>query len=477
MSLKNIALKGIVWSFLQLSSNQIISFSVNIVLARLLMPKDFGLIAMLSVFIGIGNALINSGLSSSLIRSEEIDEEDYTTVFYFNLLGSFMIYSLFFIAAPYIAKFYEQDLLITIIRVYGLTFIINAFSTIQTTRLTKLMDFKTQMKVSVPSLIVSGTLGICLANLNYGVWSLVYMAICQSIISSIQLWYWAKWKPLWCFKKNKFKKHFKFGTNLLFSSVLDILYSSSYTIIIGKFFAPAQVGYFNRADTLQMLPVGNISTIITKVSYPLFSTIQNDNIKLKQVYKRIMEMVLYLVVPILLIMSALAEPLFRFLFTDKWLPAVPYFRILCLTGILYPIHSYNLQILKVKGRSDLFFKLEIIKKIIMTIVLIISFQYGIYGLLYGSIITSVIAFFINTHYSGKFLNYTAWEQFKDLLPTILIGMLIGFCTFKLDILFHKYTDFVRLILGTTIGLSSYLLTTYLLRINAFFEIIKILRRR
>jgi len=477
MSLKKQAIQGVIWSSIQLYGNQIISFSVSIILARLLLPKEFGLIAMLSVFIGVGNALINSGLTSSLIRSEEVDEEDYATVFYFNLIGSLIIYWLFFFTAPLIATFYKQTFLIAIIRIYGLTFIINAFSTIQLTRLTKMMDFKTQMKVSVPSLIFSGLLGIYLAYLGFGVWSLVYMAICQSLIHSIQLWYWSKWKPLWCFKMDKFKKHFKFGVNLLFSSILDIIYNSSYTIIIGKFFAPTQVGYYNRADTLQMLPVGNISSIITKVSYPLFSSIQNDDLKLKSIYKRIMQMVLYLVVPTLLIMSALAEPLFRFLFTDKWLPAVSYFRIICFTGILYPIHSYNLQILKIKGRSDLFFKLEIIKKIVMSVILIISFQYGIYGLLYGGVLNSIIAFFINTHYSGKFLNYSAWEQTKDLLPTIFVGILIGFCIFKLDMLISEMSDFLRLAIGGMSGVSIYIIITYLFKFNSFSEIIQILKRK
>jgi teichuronic acid exporter len=477
MSLKNNLIKGLFWSSIQLYGNQLITFSVSIILARLILPEEFGLIAMLSVFIGIGNALINSGLTSSLTRAENVDEEDYSTVFFFNLAGSIFVYLLFYILGPFIAKFYEQDQLINIIRIYGVTFIINAFSTVQLTRLNKNLDFKTQVKVNIPSLIISGILGILLAIYNYGVWSLVYMSICQSIVNTIQLWYWSRWKPILCFKKDKFKTHFKFGINLLFSSILDIIFNGSYTIIIGKFFSPIQVGYYNRADSLQMLPVGNISSIINKVTYPLFSSIHNDNLKLKDIYKRIMKAILYILVPILVIMSALAEPLFRFLFTEKWLNSVPYFRILCAAGILYPIHSYNLQILKIKGRSDLFFRLEVIKKIMMSFILIISFQFGIYGLLYGSILNSILALFINTYFSGKFINYPLIEQINDILPTIIVGILIGTIVFFIDTYLLHFSDIVRLIIGSINGISIFLIITYILKFTSLKEIIIILKKQ
>lgn len=446
-------------------------------LARLLLPAEFGLIAMLSVFIGIGNALINSGLTSSLTRTEILDEDDYSTVFYFNIVGSLFVYGLLFLLAPLIASFYNQNLLISVIRVYGIIFIINSFSTVQLTRLNIIMDFKTQMKVSVPSLIISGLIGVLFAKYNFGVWSLVYMAISQSILNTIQLWYWSNWKPILVFKKEKFFKHFRFGVNLLLSSILDIVFSGSYTIIIGKYFAPVQVGFYNRADSLQMLPVGNISSVINKVTYPMFSSIQSDTAKLKNIYKRIMKMIIFLVVPTLFIMSALAEPLFRFLFTDKWIQSVPYFRLLCFTGVLYPIHSYNLQILKVKGRSDLFLKLEIIKKIIMCLILIVSFQFGIYGLLYGSIINSVIALFINASFSGKLINYPLREQASDLLPTIFVGVIIGLIVYLIDTFLFQFQDVLRILIGGITGVCIYTLITYVFKFSSFKEIVQILNKQ
>lgn len=479
MSLKKQALSGVFWSTIQQFSSQGIGFIVSVILARLLVPAEFGLIAMLGIFIGIGTALINGGLTMSLIRSQDLDDEDYSTVFFFNLVGSIIIYSVVFIAAPLISDFYNQDLLTSIIRVYSITFIINAFSAIQTTRLFKKMDFKTQMKVSIPSLIIGSIVGITMAYNGYGVWSLVWSAIIQSFVATIQLWYWSKWMPLWIFNIEKFKYHFHYGVKLMSSGILDIIFTNAYTIIIGKFFAPAQVGYYNRADTLQMLPVGNISSIITKVSFPLFSSIQEDNIRLKSVYKRIMQMVIFLVAPTLIIMAVLAEPMFRLLFTDKWLPAVPYFQILCFNGILYPIHSYNLQILNVKGRSDLFLKLEIIKKILVVLVILFSFRFGIYGLLYGGVITSILCFFINTHYSGKFLNYSAWEQTKDLLPIILLSLVIGCIVYFCDQFLLNYFpfDFIRLFIGGIIGSSLFIISAYFLKMNSLFELIKIIKRQ
>lgn len=479
MSLKKQALSGVFWSFLQLFSTQVIGFIVSIILARLLRPSEFGLIAMLGIFISIGTTLINSGLTQSLIRSENIDEEDFSTVFIFNLIGSLFIYGFIFVTAPVIATFYKQELLTSIIRVYSVTFIINAFSAIQTTRLNKKLDFKTQMKVSIPSLIIGSTVGIAMALNNYGVWSLVWSAVIQSLMATIQMWYWTKWKPVWAFNWKKFNYHFHYGVKLMFSGILDTVFRNAYSVIIGKFFAPAQVGFYNRADSLQMLPAGTISSIITKVSFPLFASIQNDDERLKSIFKRIMQMVIFLVTPTLVLMGVLAEPLFRFLFTEKWLPAVPYFQILCVNGVLYPIHGYNLQILNVKGRSDLFLKLEIIKKILVVVVILISFQFGIFGLLYGSVTTSLICFFINAYYSGKFINYTAWQQTKDLLPIIMLSLLIGLIVYYFDELLLNISanDFVRLLAGSVIGIILYSITAFLFKMNSLFELIIIIKRK
>ena len=479
MSLKKQALSGVFWTSLQLLGTQGLSLGVSLILARLLLPAEFGLIAMLGIFIGIGSTLIGGGLTQSLIRSENLDEEDYATVFYFNLVGSVVIYVITFIAAPYIAAFYKQELLTNVVRLYTTTFIINAFSAIQITRLTKNLDFKTQTKVAVPSLIIGSTVGIVMAYKGFGVWSLVWSGIVQAIASTMQLWIWAEWFPQRVFNIQKFKYHFNYGVKLMFSGVLDALFTNAYIIIIGKFFAPAQVGFYSRADTLSILPVGIVNAVITKVTFPLFSSIQNDDERLKMVYKKIMQMVVFLVAPLLVLMAALAEPLFRFLFTEKWMPAVPYFQILCFTGIMYPIHGYNLQILIVKGRSDLFLKLEILKKVMIALVIVISFQYGIYGLLYGGLLLSVVGFFVNTHFSGKYLSYTSWQQTKDLLPMIVLSIAVGGLVYFMDyfLKINSITDFFRLSIGGCTGVLLYFSITYLFKISALSELIAIIKRK
>ena len=479
MSLKKQAISSVFWTSLQQFSNQGVSFIVSLILARLLMPEEFGLIALISVFISIGKSLMDVGLNQSLIRSSNVNKEDFDTVFIFNLVGSITIYILIFLVAPLISDFYHQPLLTKIVRVYSLVIVINAFDVIQTTQLVKNLKFKTQMKISVPSLIIGGTTGITLAYNGFGVWSLVWSGIVQSATAAIQLWFWSDWRPSLNFSKEKFKEHFHFGYKLTLSSLLDTLFNNVYTILIGKFFAPAMVGFYNRADTLKQLPVTNIGSILNKVTFPLFSKVQHDDVVLKNLYKKLMQLVIYIVAPIILFMSALAEPLFRFLFTEKWLPAVPYFQILCWNGILYPIHSYNLNILKVKGRSDLFLKLEIIKKITISLMIIVSFQFGIYGLLYSSVIFSFVGFFINTYYSGRFINYKSWEQIKDIFPTILLAtvcaVLIYFFDRNFQTFFHY--DFLRLMIASFFGLIVYISISLAFKIQSLFELINIIKRK
>ncbi len=467
------------WTLIQQFSTQGIGFVVSIVLARLLLPEQFGLIAMLGIFVGLGTNLLESGLGQSLIRTTNPDLEDYSTVFYFNLVGSFIVYFIIFFCAPYIAIFYSQPQLESITRWYCLIFITNALSSIHYTRLTKQMLFKKELTITIPSLILSSIVGITMAYSGYGVWSLVASGLTQSLAVAVQMWIRSDWRPVLSFNKEKFKYHFDYGYKLTLSGILDTLFTNAYVIIIGKYFAPAQVGFYNRADTLKQLPVSNISNVLNKVTFPLFAQVKDDDVRLKDIYRKIMQMVLFFVAPILLIMAALGEPLFRFLFTEKWLPAVPYFQILCWAGILYPIHAYNLNILKVKGRSDLFLKLEIIKRTMVGLIIAMSLPYGIYGLLYGGIITSVLAFFINTYYSGKFLNYSSWHQMVDVLPTLILATISGASVCLMDQYFQQYliSDFLRLVLGTAIGTIIFLLLSKLFKLNTMNELINIIKKQ
>ncbi len=478
MSLRKQATSGMVWTFAQQFGNQLIGFVVSLILARLLLPEEFGLIGMIAIFIAIGNSLLNSGLTQSLIRGEDLDQEDFSTVFYFNVAASILLYVLLYFLAPIIADFYDRPILINIVRVYCLTFITSAFSAVQMARLTKSMDFKTLAIIGIPSNILGGIVGVTMAYMGYGVWSLVWSYMCTTLGRTIQLWIYSKWSPSFMFSKAKFKDHFNFGYKLTLSGLLNTIYDNIYIIVIGRFFSASQVGLYTRAQTMKQLPVTNLSNALNKVTYPLFSKIQNDDVRLKRVYKQLMQMVVFVITPVLVFMAVLAEPLFRFLFTEKWVPAVPYFQILCATGILYPIHMYNLNVLKVKGRSDLFLKLEVIKKIVITITVIIALQFGIFALLYGQVLTSIIAFIINTHYTGKFINYNTIEQSKDISPVLFYAFICGAGIYFFDRMFlANFMDIIRILGSSILGSLVYLLFAYFFQFDIFNHFKKLILRR
>lgn len=469
--LRQKTLSGVFWTFTQQFGVQLINFVVSIVLARLLLPEEFGLIGMIAIFVSLGNTLMDSGLTSSLIRTQEPDQRDFSSVFFINVFGSLVIYVVLCFFSPLIADFFNQEVLSLIIRVYCLSFIVRSFSAVQLAKLTQQMDFKIQMTITIPSLLIGGVVGVTMAHLGFGVWSLVYMNLLQAILVSLQLWFRINWRPALVFDWERLKYHFNFGYKLTLSGVLNTVYDNIYNIIIGKYFSAVQLGYFARAQSLKQLPVANISTALNKVTYPMFAKIQDNDIQLRAMYKRIMQQVLFWVTPILVLSGVLGEPLFRFLLTDKWLPAVPYFQILCLVGIMYPLNAYNLNILKVKGRSDLFLRLEIIKKVLITIGIIAAVPFGVYGLLWIQVILSALSFFINTYYSGKFINYPAMAQIRDVFPVFGVAIMAGVFTYFLDIQIAKIFNFdlVRLCVGLILGMLVYFIFSYIGKISALSD--------
>lgn len=477
MSLKRRALKGAVWTYIQQFGTQFISFIVSIFLARILLPEEFGLIGMIAIFMGLGTTLFEGGMTSSLIRTEKLEDSDYSTVFIFNLLVSIGVYLIIFICAPFIADFYHQPQLINITRVYTLSFVFSAFGSVQNTILTKTMDFKKQTLLTIPALLVATIVALVMAINDFGVWSLVGMTLTNTFVLSCSLWVSSKWKPRFIFSKDKFRKHFNYGYKLTLSGVLDIFFTNIYQIVIGRFFSASIVGYYTRANQLMMMPIGNVSTALNKVAFPLFAEMQNDENRLRNAYKKIMLLVLFIINPIIVLMMVLAEPLTVFLFTDKWLPMVPLFQIICLSGLLYPLHLYNLLILQVKGRSDLFLKLEIVKKVLSTVVLIISFYFGLYGLLWGQLVFSILALFMNTYFAGNMINYDMQNQLKDMLPLFVLVAFVGICTYSLDyFILSSLSDIVRLTVSSTFGCVLYIAISSIFKFNSFLEIKNIILR-
>jgi teichuronic acid exporter len=470
MSLRKEALSGMIWTYFQQFGSQLISFGVSIVLARLIMPEEFGLIGMIAIFMGLGTALFQGGLTSSLIRTKELTEDDYSTVFFFNLAGSFVIYGVLFLAAPWISEFYKQPTLVNITRVYGLTYILSAFGTVQNTILTKELKFKKQAIISLPALVISSSIGLVMAYFNYGVWSLVVSALVNTLVISILLWISSDWYPKRIFSVEKFQQHFHYGYKLTLSSILDIIFTNIYQIVIGRYYSPALVGYYTRANSLMMLPVGNVSGALNRVIFPLFSKVQDDIPRFRNAYKQIMQMVLFIITPIIVLMALLAKPLIILLFTDKWIAVVPIFQIICFTGVLYPIHKYNLLVLQVKGRSDLFLKLEVIKKVALSVILIVSFFYGFYALLWGQLLFSIVALLINTHYAGRMLEYTMMQQLKDIAPVFAFAMIMGVVTYFVANALKDYNNITQLLVAGLSGGIIYLIVAHIFNFESIKDI-------
>lgn len=422
MSLVKQAKQGMVWTFLQQFSVQLINFVVQIAMARILLPSDYGLIAMLTIFISIAQTLVDSGMTTSVIREKEIKAIDYSTVFFTNLLISLTVYAIVFFIAPFVGIFYKQPILADILRVYAISFVINAFVAVHLAKFTKELNFKKQFSYQVPSTIIGAILGFTFATHGHGVWSLVYMNLIQALVYALSLWIFSGWRPGFTFSKERFKHHFSFGYKLTLSGLLNTIYVNLYRIIIGKAFSPAQVGFFTQADNMRNLPVMQLSNVLNKVTYPLFAKI-DDDVKLKKLYKTVMSLVLSLSALLMLGLLLVAKPLFLILLGEKWMPAVPFFQILCIASMMLPIGTYNLNILKVKGRSDLFLKVEVIKKTIGTICLFAAIPFGVKAIVWSLCITNVLFAYLNGFFSGKLINYLLLEQFKDSFRVLIIAIL------------------------------------------------------
>lgn len=453
---KNKTLSGFMWTFSDLIMNQGIQFIIQIILARLLLPSDFGLIGMITIFIFISNSIIDSGFANALIREKKVTQKDYSTVFYFNLITSIIIYIILFILSPYISKFYNEIKIISILRVLGLTVIINSFGLVQRVILTKKIDFKTQTKINVMASIISGIMGIIMAIIGFGVWSLVARTLFQSIIQSLLLCMLNKWIPSLEFDFSSFKKYFKFGWKLLVSGLINTIYNNIYYLIIGKGFSAYELGYYTNASKVKDISTQSINTAIQKVTYPVLSNISDDE-KLKMSYIKLLKISAFIIFPIVMGLSAISDPLFNIVFGEKWAPSIILFQILCFEGMLYPIHSINLNILQVKGRSDLFLKLEIIKKIVYTIIIasVLFLKLGIIHLLLGAVLNSYIAYFINTYYTKDLINYSIKEQIKDIMPSLISSLVMWFLL-RLVSNSLQTNNFIKIIIQILIGIVLYI---------------------
>lgn len=465
-SLKKKTIGGLLWSFGDLMGNQGIQFIIQIILARMLLPEHFGLIGMILVFIAISNSIVDSGFTQALIREQNATQTDYSTVFYFNLVVSVIIYFVLYISAPAISNFFSQPELVPILRVLSLGIIIKSFEIIPKAMFTKEVDFKTQATVNMTASITSGIAAIVLALTGFGVWSLVIRTLVMNIIQSLLLSISRKWLPSLTFSITSFKRLFGFGWKLLVSGLIDTIYNNIFFIIIGKQYSARALGFYTNASKFNDLAAQNLTATIQRVTYPVLSSIQDQQERLKQSFKKVIKLSAFIIFPIMVGLAAIGEPLVLFVFGDQWGEMIPYFQLLCLGGMLYPLHALNLNILQVKGRSDIFLYLEIVKSIVPTVLifLVIWLELGVLGLVGVVVADSYIALFINIYFSGREISYSVKEQLKDILPIYLITIVMGVFVLSAGELFPD-NHIVKIILQIAVGIGFYVITCKILKIE------------
>ena len=391
MSLKSEASKGVLWVLLEKLGHQIIQLVIFIVLARLLTPEDFGLVAMIVIFFAISQTFIDSGFGQALIRKKEISQEDRSTVFWFNLALSVCFYALIFFSAPAIASFYEREELVLLARIMGLAVVFFGIAIVQRSEMTHSLEFKKQAYAQIPAVLIAGIVSIILAYNSFGVWALAIQYLLISLLSSIMLWilYPIKINAKW--SKESFFELFSFAYKLLISGLIGTLFQHIYKLIIGKFFAASTLGLYTPAKKMQRISTESLVAIIQKITYPLLAKVGEDLGRLKRGYKQVIQTSSFIIFPCVLCLIVFSESILHYVLGEIWIPASPFLRIICISGMIYHLHSINLNVLKVLGRSDLFLKLEVIKKVNISIAIVIGLQYGVYGLLVGQVVSSYIA--------------------------------------------------------------------------------------
>lgn len=476
-SLRQSGKSGMLWSFLIQGGTQAINFIVTVLLARLLLPEEFGLIGMITVFLAISRALLDGGFVSSLIRTKEADNIDYSTVFFVNLISSIILYWILFFIAPFIAIFYQEDILVHLVRVLGLILLINAFSLVQSTKLNKALQFKTQFKLQIPSLIISAGISIWMANNGYGVWSLVAKDLAYALLSTIQLWWYGKWIPSFIFDKKKFIYHFNFGYKLSLTQIINTSFDNLYNIVIGKYFSATQLGFFTRARSLEQLPTVFFYNSFNRVFYPLLAHVSDNDNHLRNIYSKLMKIVVFIVTPVLVYLGIVAEPFFRWLLTEKWLPAVPYFQLLLIVGIFHPIHKYNLNICNLKGRSDMVLKLSMLHNSLLLLGASSAIWFGIYGLIHSLIFVNIFITLVNAYFSGRLINYRLKSQLLGLLPILLLNLLLGIGFYFIQTVWLKeFSDLSTLIINGLGLFTLYFLIAYTIKLEVIIDLLSYLKK-
>lgn len=477
MSLKQKTFKGVIWSAVERLSTQGMQFLFGILLARLLTPNDYGMIAMLTIFIAVSQTFIDSGFGNALIRKPDRNESDKATAFFFNMFMSVACYGIIFLAAPFVSSFYNMPELTDILRVLAIILIIQAFGYIQKLNLTIDLNFKTLAKITFTGTIVGGTAGLICAYKGLGVWSLVVQQMTTTTTRTFLFWLLVRWRPKCFFSKTSFKNMFGFGSKLLVSGLINTLYENIYDLIIGKVFSAATLGNYTRAAHLSNFPSSNITGIFQRVTFPVLSKIQDDHEKLRKGYLKFLNLATLIIFPLMIGLATLAKPFILLVLSEKWIDAILILQIICFAQMWYPVHAINLNVLQVMGRSDLFLKLEIIKKIAGIIILCVTLPYGIIVMCFGQWVSTCFALVVNTYYSGKLLNAGLLIQLKMYVPTLLNSLVMGAICLGTIKLLPEQEYGLQLALGITVGAVYYAVSNWIFNRGTVRELLSLLNRK
>lgn len=453
------------WKLMERGGTQGIQFIVQIVLARLLLPEDYGLVALVMVFILLANVFVQSGFNTALIQNKEVDKVDFSSVFYLSLFVAGLLYLILYFSSPFIAGFYKEPQLTLILKVLSVTLIFGAFNSIQNAFIARNMLFKKLFFCSLSAILISGAIGILAALSGWGVWALVTQQLANQFSIIVILWFTVDWRPQLLFSFSRIKVLFSFGWKLLASALIDTLYVNLRSLIIGKIYTPEILGFYNRGEQFPALIVGNINGSIQSVMLPALSAHQDDRRRVKEMVSRSIVTSSFVLFPLMVGLAIVAKPLVLIVLTEKWLPCVPFLQIFCASYALMPIHTANLQAINALGRSDIFLKLEIVKKIVGVTILGVSIPFGIYAIAWGALLSGIISTFINAYPNLKLLNYSYLEQCKDILPTLAISLVMG--TIIYSIKFLEISMWQILILQILVGVIIYVVLAIIFKLECF----------
>ena len=455
-SLRNKALKAVIWNACQKYGGLIIAFFANIILARKLSAEDYGLIGLLTVFISIANSITESGFSSALIQKKDVTQTDYCTVFLWNIGVACLLYGLLFIFAPQLGAYFNNPLLGPILRAQGVIIIINGLCTIQTTRLTKNLDFKSLAIRNLIATCVGSLTGVALVLLDYGVWALVWQAIVNSVVGCMLLWYVSKWRPEWIFNKSSFMGMLKFGSYIFLSGICNTIYINIQSFIIGKAFSVKDLGYYSQAKRLEQVPVDGTSAVLSQVLFPVYSSIAEDRNRHIQAVRKNIKIITYITFPMMMLLIVIAHPLIVGLFTDKWEPSVPMFQIICIVGMFSPVNVANTEIFRSIGAGLIYFNLQTTKRVVGLIFILSSVPFGLYAMLWTIAGMSIITYLMNLYCTNKYFGYSYSKQLKDIIPNLILSVVVGIVVAIVLQLITIESNILNIIFGFTLYLCLYL---------------------